>query len=385
MKRTGIMICALGFLLFAPPARADWTTAKRLTWTAGGSMEPNVVLDSSGHLHLVWYDDTPGHNEVYYKKSTDGGTTWTPAKRLTWGSHKSYFPHLAVDSSDQLHLVWVKDFSDTPRTSDIYYRRSTDGGDTWTPTQRRTFSGLLSWYPEIAVDPWDVIHLVWQDSTGEIYYTKSPDGTNWMTEKRLTWTSGTSKLAKIAVDSSGGLHVVWVDDTPAKYNFEIYYKKSTDAGTTWSTAKRLTWLEHGSLCPVLAIDPSDNLHLAWEDESPDPYEIYFKRSTDGGASWTPAKRLTFTSGWSAQPCLTIDPMGHLHLVWEEATDDFVTDDLSYRASTDGGVTWRAVQRLTWTSGSSRHPAIITDPSSNLHLFWSDQTPGNWEIYYKKGD
>jgi hypothetical protein len=137
-------------------------------------------------------------------------------------------------------------------------------------------------------------------------------------------------------------------------------------------------MENGSYRPDLAVDPDGNLHLVWFDEDPSPYDIYYKKSTDSGASWTSAKRLTFALGWSGYPSLASDASGRLHLVWEE-TDG----ELYYRQSTNSGGTWTAIQRLTWTSGASWEPELIADPSENLHLVWSDDTSSNWEIYYKK--
>jgi BNR repeat-containing family member len=377
MKRAGFMMTGVGILLLFQIAQADWTTARRLTWTAGASYSPKIALDSSGRLHLVWYDDTPGHNEIYYKKSTDSGDTWATAKRITWSSGDSQYPALAIDPSDRLHVVWVED---TSGGSEIYYKRSSDGGGTWTAKQRLTWAGITSSRPDIAVDSLGVIHLVWQDSTGEIHYSKSPDGTNWMLEKRLTWNSGNSQYPDIAIDSSGRLHVVWQDNTPGEFNYEIYYKKSTDAGLAWTTAKRLTWMENGSYRPDLAVDPSENLHLVWYDENPSLYKIYYKKSTDSGGAWTTAKRLTYDDGWTAYPCLAVDASGTLHLVWEN-----MDGDLSYRKSANSGSTWTAIQRLTWTVGSSWDPIMVADPSGNLYLVWSDNTPGNREIYFKKGN
>ena len=67
MKRTNLLIVMLGLSLFIQFARADWTTAKRLTWTAGRSFSPAVAVDSGGATHVVWSDDTPGNYEIYYK------------------------------------------------------------------------------------------------------------------------------------------------------------------------------------------------------------------------------------------------------------------------------------------------------------------------------
>jgi hypothetical protein len=30
-------------------------------------------------------------------------------------------------------------------------------------------------------------------------------------------------------------------------------------------------------------------------------------------------------------------------------------------------------------------AIAVDPSGNIHVVWYDDTPGDFEIYYKKGN
>jgi len=79
MKRTASVIAALGLFLFAQAARADWTPAKRLTWTSGTSSVPAVATDSNGAVHIVWEDHTPGNSEIYYKRSPDGAQ---PGPRL---------------------------------------------------------------------------------------------------------------------------------------------------------------------------------------------------------------------------------------------------------------------------------------------------------------
>jgi predicted neuraminidase len=256
----------------------NWTTSQRLTWTANNSSYPAIAVDPSDNLHIVWYDSTVGNEEIYYKRSTDGGMHWTASERLTWTSYSSSYPAMAVDSSGKLYVVW---HDLTPGNEEIYFKKSTDGGATWTPSQR------------------------------------------------LTWTSGTSYVPKIAVDPSGNVHVVWFDDTPGKY--EIYHKRSTDGGGTWTTIQRLTWTLGESWDPAMAIDSSGNLHVLWHDDTPGNEEIYYKKSTDGGAAWTTS------------------------------------------------------QRLTWTPGDSLVPEIAIDSSDNLHVLWHDLTPGNFEIYYKKGN
>ncbi len=383
MKRTGLMIGALGLSLIVQAAQAQWTPAKRLTWTAGDSELPAIAIDSSDTLHVVWADYSPGNDEIYYKRSTDGGTTWSAAKRLTWTSGKSYLPAIATDSSNTLHVVWQ---DDTPGTFAIYYKRSTDGGITWSPSQRLTWTSGTSGSPAICVDSSDNLHMVSYDTTpgnSEIYYGKSTDGgTTWPTGQRLTWNSGLSAGPAVGVDSSDNLHVVWQDNTPG--NMEIYHKMSADGGATWTTGKRLTWIPGDSLGPAIAIDSSGNLHVVWFDGPPGGNQIYYKNSTDGGTTWTIGQRLSWTSDGSAGPAVAIDSSGNLHVVWYWYDYTPGKAEIYYKKSTDGGTTWTRSQRLTWNSGDSYSPAIAVDSSGNLHVVWYDKTPGNYEIYYRKG-
>ena len=149
---------------------------------------------------------------------------------------------------------------------------------------------------------------------------------NWEKSKRLTWNSGISHFPSIVVDSNDYIHVVCHDNTTG--NFEIYHKKSTDGGATWAS-KRLTFNSGHSLARDIAIDANNYIHVVWEDFNKAIAEIYYKRSTNGGANWT-------------------------------------------------------TKRLTFNSGPSYYPSIVADSENHLHVVWGDETPGNWEIYYKKG-
>jgi hypothetical protein len=385
MKRIGILIAALGLFLFVQAAQADWTPAKRLTWTSGSSQNPTIAADSLGNVHVVWNDDTPGNNEIYHKKSTNGGTNWGTAKRLTWTSGQSFCPVDAVDSSGILHIVWSEN---TVGTSEIYYGKTADGGVTWTANKRLTWNSGISWRPDIAVGPFDSLHVAWSDSTpgnAEIYYKKSSDGgVTWLAGKRLTWTSGSSYLPDLTVDSAGNLHLVWSDETPGAT--EIFYKKSTNDGVTWTSSKRLTWTSGSSWGPDIAVDTSGNLHVVWGDDTPGNYAVYYKKSTNGGGTWTPAKLIAGGPVGGSWPDLGVDPSGHLHIlgtgyVYDPGWDDSFPE-IFYITSTDGGTTWSTKEMLTSRSYGSQSPAIFVDSSGNLFGVWENGYDG--EIYFGKG-
>jgi len=381
MKRTGFVLWTVGFFLCAQAAQADWTPARRLTWNPGGSWGPAIAVDSSGKLHVVWYDGTYGNSEICYKMSTDGGNTWTASRRITWTSGISVYPDIAVDPSDNLHVTWQ---DSSPGNEEIYYKRSTDGGNTWTTTQRLTRTSGDSYYPKMIADPSGDLHIVWFDNTPgnyEVYYRKSTDGgAGWTKNQRITWNPGDSISRDIIVGLSGHLYVFWADFTPG--NNEIYCSKSTDSGKSWPANQRLTWTSDGSDAVSAAVAPSGALHIAWQESLSGGNAVYYKRTTDGGASWTKSQRLSWNSGTSCEPTIAADSSGCLHVVWYDSSPG--NFEVFYRKTLDGGITWEASQRLSWNSGASYGPEIAVDPLDNLHVVWHDYTPGTAEIYYLRG-
>jgi hypothetical protein len=161
MKRFAIVILAWGLFFALTPAQADWTPAKRLTWTSGFSFGPAVAIDSSDSIHIVWFDSTPGNYQIFYKRSTDGGTSWSVNQRLTWSSVDCSDPAIALDSGDSLHVVW---YDDMPGNNEIYYKKSTNGGTSWSPAKRLTWTLGSSTVPAIAVDSSDAVHIVWLEN-----------------------------------------------------------------------------------------------------------------------------------------------------------------------------------------------------------------------------
>jgi hypothetical protein len=253
---------------------------------------------------------------------------------------------------------------------------------TWEEAKRLTWTSGSSNYSAIAVDSNNHLHVVWQDNTTgdyEIYYKKSTDaGESWIAEKRITWTSGDSEEPAIAVDSYNHLHLVFYDDRLG--NSEIYYKKSTNGGASWLKAKRLTWNSGSSVVPAIAMDSSNAIYVVWSDDSRGNYEIYYKKSTNGGASWLKAKRLTWNSGYSYHPSIAVDTNNNVHLFWQDNT--LGNYNIYYKKSTNGGATWTG-KRITWSKWA-RRPDIAIDSNNHIHVVWlANVVDSLVEIFYKK--
>jgi BNR repeat-like domain len=371
----GLMIA--GILSSAVDLCALWQ-GKRLTFNAGASWAPAVALDGS-NIYVVWSDDTPGNYEIYFKKSTDGGLTWLAAKRLTYTSSFSMPPAVAVSGSN-VYVAWGE-YDSVSLGDEVYFKKSPDGGNTWQTSKRLTYTGDDNSFPYMGVAiaaTGSNIYLAWHDDAPgnwEIYFRKSVDGgAHWQDIQRLTYNSGASVDPAIVIKSPA-VYLAWHDDTPG--NDEVYFRKSNDGGATWQSVKRLTNNSSWSQAAAIAASGA-NVYVTWHDGTPGNNEIFFRKSTDGGANWQTAKRLTFTAGESNCPSVGVNG-SILFVTWYDGTPG--NNEIYFVSSGDGGSSWQPVQRLTFTSGPSESPALAIN-SSLVCIVYDDATPGNGEIYWK---
>ena len=181
----GIVVLFLTTTLFA-----QWEPDIRLTYDDSSSYTPyrnnaRCIATQRDTIHIVCEDWHGGFDEIYYKRSIDGGITWGTEYRLTYADQYSYYPSVAI-SGNYIHVIWndYRDWEDA-----IYYKRSTDGGTTWEPDIRLTNDPAESHSPSLAVSG-TKIHVVWvdgRDGNWEIYYKRSlNEGTSWEADVRLT-------------------------------------------------------------------------------------------------------------------------------------------------------------------------------------------------------
>jgi len=356
----------------------QWGADIRLTNDPNSSRLPinnqRAIFASKDTIHIVWEENRDGNYEIYYKRSFDGGNSWSQDIRLTNDPNLSMQPSISGFGSN-IHLVWL----DTRDGNwEIYYKNSSDGGNSWLIDKRLTNNPSYSYSPCISVSSSN-IHVIWvdeRDGNEEIYYKKSNDGGNtWSNDFRLTNNPNTSTNPSIWSDGSN-IHVVWQDNRDG--NWEIYYKRSNDGGNTWSNDFRLTSNPSSSLYPSI-YGFSSNIHIVWVDDRDGNYEIYYKRSNDGGNTWSNDLRLTNNPQESFYPSIFVS-RSNVHVTWTDSRDG--NREIYYKNSIDGGNTWGQDIRLTNNSNVSQNSFLFAS-GTKVHLIWTDDRDGNWEIYYKK--
>ncbi len=154
---------------------AQWQRTDRLTQDAARSQHPAIAVFGST-VSVAWEDDRDGNRtKVFYKRSTDEGLTWEPDLALTSVPYSSTYPSLAA-SEQNVHVVW--DAWVSGNNDEIFYKRSRDGGKTWDPDLRLTHDPQYSSLSSVTVSG-PQVHVVWQDyrdANREIYIKGNPRG-----------------------------------------------------------------------------------------------------------------------------------------------------------------------------------------------------------------
>ena len=156
-----------------------------------------MTSDANSNLYTLWNAGSVagGPERIYFSKSTDGGNTWSARQDVSTaptGTHHA-FPAIAATGNGDVRIAWMDARAANGGMDrwNVYYRRSTNGGSTWsTETDISTYISGSSYifqegyrfpfgdYFEMDVDEQGTAHAIWgegydYDSPGSIWYAKS--------------------------------------------------------------------------------------------------------------------------------------------------------------------------------------------------------------------
>jgi len=366
-----------------------------------------LVRLSDGTLYCVYHRTEAARWQIYVKKSTDNGSTWTDETRIsTYAGMESYHqtsPSIAVDSSNNLHVVWHG--YATGFTSDYQIWYNTYDGGVWAgPVRISDYPNMASdhqRYPSIAVDGSDNLHVVWDgQATGftanNQIWCNTYDGA-WAGPVRISDYAGMEAYeqshAGIAVDSNGYLHVVWIGKaTGFTSDNQIWYNTYDGA---WAGPVRISdyaGMESQSQgYPSIAIDSNDYIHVVWYGKATGflaHSQIWYNKYS---GAWAGPVRISTYLGMDSSfdqqfPSIAVDASNAVHVVWYGMATGYAgTDRVWYAKYVTSWPTPECLQtmgtdlihpNLRW----SRYPSS-NRPAAGVDYVFFDLT----NIYWDKKD
>ena len=356
-----------------------FSPAKNVSNNSDYSFTPQVAVDAAGNIYAVWEDDTANNSNILFSRSTDGGAAFSAPRNLSNSSGWSFGPRLLVDSQGGINVVWV---DPTPGNQDIFFTRSTDGGLTFSMPQNLSNDPADSGNPQMAADSSGNISVVWEndDVTNGVLFTHSTDGTTFSAPVNLAKNPSGSFGPQIAVGADGSINVAWEDD----FNFQsdISFSRSTDKGATFSTPKNVSSNAGNSFVTQIAVDLSGNIYVAWMDNTPGNYAILLSRSADQGVTFSSPKNLSNSPGDSGNPQIGVDANGGTYVIWQQNVPPASNKDIFFIRSSDG-VNFSAPMNLSNNAGNSLNPWMVVDTAGGINVGWTDSTPGRADIFFAR--
>ncbi|MFN7988952.1 MAG: PKD domain-containing protein [Thermoanaerobaculia bacterium] len=377
---------------------------------------------------VVGFNDA-GEDLSGYAFSTDGGASFTHV-RLPPPSDGYFYgdPVLATGPAGEVYYASLMSVAGN-FLSTIGVSKSTDGG--------RTFAypvdavNLYTTSDEVMDKPWLAadtgasskyrgnVYVTWTFflSTGETFvaFARSTDGgLTFSAPGNLSPIDAVGvQGSAVAVGPAGEVYVAWLDEHVAPSGISL--RKSTDGGASFgarvtvASLDELTMLTGGggvraNSFPSLAVDGAGRVHVSWAalpaSPAADRADVFYSRSTDGGATFSAARRLNddATATTQAMPALAASPDGRVAVRWIDRRDDPANDALtgvSMAISADGGATFGRSFRVTDTTfaygpvepgnGRGYHGDYdgLAWRDGTFFVTWSDERGSDPDVYFAR--
>jgi BNR repeat protein len=281
-----------------------WAPEKPICTCSGvaGQWDPVLATTSSGAVYGTWMNS----NMIVFSKSTDHGASWSTPLKV---SGKSWADKPWMATSANGNDVYVAYES----RSQLFLTSSHNAGVSWsTPVAVNTDSSVYRYPNGFVVLPNGTAVLSDSKYSGGSVKTAGPveievwrstnGGSSWskVTVDNAVFTGvnfETSSTTTIAADASGALVVEYSGALAQGANNRVFVRRSTDSGATWSARTEVGNAAANGSFPAIAAKASGDFRITYMDNSTGAWNVWYRSSADGGATWSAAVRISdATSG-----------------------------------------------------------------------------------------
>ncbi|MGD1836640.1 MAG: sialidase family protein [Nitrososphaeraceae archaeon] len=354
------------FFSFSTDNGVTFSQPDNISNNDGNSNSPQIAVQGD-NVYVVWRDNTPGTFDTFFSFSTDNGASFSQPDNISNQANFSFGPQIAVQG-DNVYIVWDND------GLDIFFSFSTDNGVTFSQPDNISNSGFETGNPQIAAK-YDNVYIVWDDEGGDLikFSFSTDNGQTFSPPVDLSTDENTSQSPQIALNRDN-IYVVWQDFAPG--NSEIFFSFSTDNGQTFSQPENISNSDDTSQSQQIAAK-GNNVYVVWRDETPGNFDTFFSFSTDNGVSFSQPDNISNNDGDTSVPKIAIG--GHnVYIVWEDDTPG--NNDILFSFSTNNGQTFSQPDNISNNDGDSENPGIATQ-GNNVYVVWRDDTPGNFDTFF----
>jgi hypothetical protein len=255
-------------LFFRSKSRySSWSPPERISFLDQSGYRYAMAVDpATGVVHLAMLRCGSGLEELYYGNNAEGTWEFSRIDSADYGSYSKRYPAIAIDSSSNVHILWMTTYYDTVLSdyfSQIVY--TTNASEDWVKQvvffSGGRFTGIVPW---IEVERDGVAHVMW--GVGNVYHhsNDSLGGTTWSADTLgwfpiLYWW-----FTEFRVDGNGNLHML-----VEGYNYwdgprYLYYYFRPAGDIYWGDPELVS--DMGCVGRIV-FDSDGQVHLVWTEGS----------------------------------------------------------------------------------------------------------------------
>lgn len=339
------------------------------------------VYANADAIDLLTGEVALAHNApaLWYRRSVDGGKSWSTPVRVGEGMpiphqpHRSNDPQVASDGKRVL-AVWASAGRGYRSSGPMVTALSNDGGRTWKRGPNPADDGRHDGHGFADLAARDGrFHLTWLDSRngaqGVRYASSGDAGATW--SPNLSVQSGSCECCwnTLMTGSDHAVYLLYRGKGPR----DMGLAASRDDGSKWKpmgSVGAFNWQidacpHTGGALALTSRGAGERLHaLVWTGK-PEQRGVHHLSSRDSGSTWTEGARL---GGEYAQRADLAARGDELAAVWDETVGQHGAVFLS--RSRDGGREWTRPMRLSADGASAIYPRVVATPA-NLLVVWTE--------------
>lgn len=310
--------------------------AVRIERVPDGGIQPQVMVDTDGTVHLIYFQGEPGAGDVFYVHRAAGATSFSGPIRvnsqsgsvIAVGSIRG--AQLAIGKGNRVHVAWNGSGKAEPRgpgkwDAPMLYTRMNDTRMAFEP-QRDVIGQayVLDGGGSVAADAAGNVYVAWHaGSSGEanrrVWVVRSTDeGRTFVPETAVD----SEKLGacgccgmKAFADSQGSVFFLY-RSARENVNRDLQLLASKDGGRTFSNQRMERWMI--ATCPMSSeafVEGPGGTFAAWETNG----QVSFAR-IDAESRGIPRPTAAPGEGSGRKhPSLAVARDGRLLLAWDEGT------------------------------------------------------------------
>lgn len=378
---------------------------------------PNIAIDDSGKMFIVYDSTEDGITNLYIKTSADNGRTFSAPVQVNSIEGNVVLdgrvaPSIAIDDDDgnDIYVLWANSTPEPNLFMGVYrtlvLAKSVDGGESFLPSIQIAADESPSgkFFQNMAISGDGDIHVAWLDSpvknngTGyltsdnsrpsTVKYAQSTDGgISFMPTQILDEDPCPCCNVQVAADEDNNVYVSWrkvFDDGQTQIR-DMVIASSVNGGETFSNPVKIhqdNFNFNGCVHvgAPMAVDSKGNLHVVWYTGKQSGPGIYYATSSDRGQTFSQPISI-LTADWipPQRVYLAIDGGDTVWITWEDATGYSINEEIWRYADTkamiyaakitpDGEMT---VFENPVTIDEGKSPVIAAGDDNLVSIVWAD--------------